>query len=256
MSWFLKLKFAANWYDSGKYDAFFTNLRQDFPNYFAYPSHRAFLWNSLQYWYIFPIALSFLTLLYAYQKKWFRLLWVWFFCLGHIFLLHILSPESLYRFYEEVNYYPLIIYVSVPLLFEWVDGMRSKKFIFYLFLIIVTLRLSTIAFHHRAFKERLHWIETQLDKGPDTTNRFFIPKSEAPMDKLFMEWGVAYESLLLSSLTHPDSAKTLIILPDANQYPELFQSDTTFFSGLKKHSLRELNTRYFRLGKEKYEMLE
>lgn len=252
----LKSQLAANWYDSGKYHTFFTNLAQDFPNYFQYPSHRQFLQNSLSYWYGFPIALFFLTVFYIYRRKWRMLTWVWGFCLGHLMLLHIGSPQSDYRFYVEVNYLPLGIYVVVPLLFEWVKPMRSRRLAFYLFLFIIGSRLIAIGLHHRPFKARWQWIKNQLERGSEQSDRYFIAKDQVPMDTLLMEWGVAYESLLLSAMEHPDSAKTLLILPDPGQYPDLFESDTLFYSGLKKHAWQELNRDYYRLGKNKYQTLE
>lgn len=288
----LKSQLAANWYDSGKYGAFFSNLVQDFPNYFQYPSHRKFLINSLYYWYGFPIALLPLTAFYVAKKRWLPLAWVWAFCLGHLFLLHIGSPESRYRFYAEVNYLPLTIYVVVPLLLEWAfprwdksDNLRDgslaatrrrgvnisgasnhqapvpKRFergpwLFYLFLSIIVLRLLTIALHHRPFTARVNWLATQMESAPSTTNRYVLPLDQAPMDTLLMEWGVAYESLLLSAMEHPDSAKTILILPDTGRYPDLFRSDTAFYSGLKAHDLEELNPAYFRLGKKRYVTLE
>lgn len=252
----LKSQLAANWYDTDKYSTFFTNLTNDFPNYFQYPSHRKFLQNSLYYWYGFPVALLALTIIYISKKKWLLLIWVWAFAFGHLMLIHIGSPNSPYRFYSEVNYLPLTIYVSVPLLMEWAKPRWHKPIIFYIFLAIIGLRVLTIGLHHQPFTERLNWMEEKMKKESDSTNRYFLPRSEASSDILIMDWGVAYESLLLSSMEHPDSAKTMLVLPDVSKYPNLFESDTIFFSGIKKHDSKELNMKYFRLRRDKYEVLE
>ena len=253
---FLKSQLAANWYDTGKYGNFLKNLVEDFPNYFSYPSHRKFLHNAILYWYGLPVALTALTFFYLKNKRWVLLAWVWAFVIGHLMLLHIGSPDAPYRFYSEVNYLPLTLYAIVPLLMEWARPRWTKRWLFYLLLGVVGFRLAVIGLHHRPFTERVTWMEEKLDRGPNTTNRYFIPRSSATDEVLIMDWGVAYESLLLSAMEHPDSAKTLLVLPDAGHYPDLFRSDTTFHSALKRHELQELNPRYFRLGRNKYEVLE
>lgn len=248
----LKSRLAANWYDNQKYGTFFSNLVDDFPDYFSYPSHVHFLENSLYYWYALPIALIAVSIFYVKKGDWVKLVWVWGFSIGHLMLLHIGDPETPYRFYAEVNYMPLILYPLIPLLMEWARPRWQKRSLLYLFLVVVSIRLITIGLHHRPFEARIAWIEGQLEQIPPGSNRLFIPLSEVPMDTLLMEWSVAYESLLLSSMEHPDSAKTLVILPDASRYPNLFESDTTFFSGIKSHDIKELNRDYFRLGQGRY----
>ncbi len=252
----LKAQIAANWYDSNKYGVFFANLVNDFPNYFQYPSHQKFLQHSLYYWYGLPITLLLLTGFYMLKRRWALLAWVWAFCLGHLMLLHIGSPNATYRFYAEVNYLPLVIYTALPLVLEWAKPAWGRPLVFYLFFGIVGLRLVAIGLHHRPYTQRLEWLARQMDRGPAGANRYFLPQHQVPMDTLIIEWGTAYESLLLSAMEHPDSAQTLLVLPDAGQYSELFDAEGTFFSGLKRHDLEELNPRYFRLGRGQYQVLE
>ena len=252
----LKSQIAANWYDSNKYGVFFSNLLQDFPHYFRYPSHQKFLRHSLEYWHALPAALLLLTAYYVAQKRWLLLAWAWTFCLGHLMLLHIGSPNATYRFYAEVNYMPLVLYTALPLVLEWARPRWQQPLVFYLFLGIIAWRLAAIGWHSRPYTARLDWLARQLEQAPAAANRYFLPQQQVPMDTLVIEWGTAYESLLLSAMPHPDSAKTLLVLPDAGQYPTLFEEERVFFSGLRRHDLQELNPRYFRLGEGRYRRLE
>lgn len=248
-----KSKFSGNWYDDNKYRIFFDNLTEHFPNYFAFESHQKFLQDTVEHWYFLPIFLIVVAGFYVRQKEWLKLGWVLSFSFGYLMLLHISSPSATYRFYAEVNYMPLSIVLMVPFVFDVAPKIKKKAFILYLFVGIVTLRLLTIAFHHKPYTERLTWIKTQLDDHASTENNRLLFESNSEMtDTLLMTWGVAYESLLLSALEHPDSARTLVILPKGKRYEEALQSRATFVTELIEYPVEEVDCRYYRLGKSHY----
>jgi hypothetical protein len=84
------------------------------------------------------------------------------------------------------------------------------------------------------------------------TNRLLLKKNDAPMDTIIMEWGVPFTTMLLSSLNDPAQAKTLLILPDFEEYRDDLGKDHLFLTPFKKMEAEELNKHYFDLGKGRY----
>ncbi|MCO6489228.1 MAG: hypothetical protein J5I98_12465 [Phaeodactylibacter sp.] len=244
----LKSRLSANWYDDAKYGAFRENLEAYFPNYFSMPAHGKFLENVLSIWYFFPIFLLVVTAFYAYRRQWLKLGLVLGTCFGYIMLLHIGSPHSTYRFYAEVNYMALSIFVMVPFLFDIAHRIR-QQWLLPLFAAILILRLAAISLHHTPFEARWRWIANTLSEQPAGANRFYLPEAEAPMDTLLMSWGVPYESLLISGSKEP---KTLLVHPDLSAFSEALQLDTVFVTPFKTYSLENLNAAYFPLGRGEY----
>ncbi|MCB0584370.1 MAG: hypothetical protein KDD06_03455 [Phaeodactylibacter sp.] len=248
----LKSRFSGNWYDDGKYDTFFNNLEAYFPNYFSLPAHAKFLDNTLSTWYFFPVFLLIVTLFYFFHRYWLKLALVLAACFGYLMLLHIGSPESTYRFYAEVNYMALTIFVMVPFLFDIAPRLKGQWTVA-LFSVIVAIRLFSIALHHQPYEARWRWIARTLAQQPAGYNRFYLSEQEAPMDTLIMTWGVPYESLVISG---SESPKTLLIHPDLSLFSEALKSDTVFITPFKTYSIDQLNSTFFPLGKGEYRPIQ
>lgn len=246
----------SNWYDNDKYGTFSANLKTYFPNYFDFPAHTKFVENAFSIWYFFPILLLVVSGFYCYRKKWLKLGLVWLSCLGYLMLLHISAPNATHRFYVEVNYMALTIFVTVPFLFDIVPLMREKTLVG-LFAAILLLRLSTIALHHTPFEQRWRWIETTLSKTPADENRFYLDEDLAPMNTLLMSWGTPYESLIISHCrAGQDQVKTLLIYPDTSRFAKDIQLDSVFITPFQTHSAEILNKDYFPLKNDSYHIFE
>jgi hypothetical protein len=245
----IKSKYFSNWYDSGKMSTFWSNLEKYYPNYFDLPSHVKFLKNCLYYWYLFPLFLGIDSVFYLIRRQWLKLLLLLTACLGYVMLLHIGSPQSDHRFYVEVNYMALSIFVMVPFLFDIAPGIRPSR-LWLLFAGLVVLRLSTIALHHRPFTARIEWIRQTMEEGErqhPPSSRFYLSASQAPMDTLLMPWGIPYESLLISTYDGKDPVQSLFIHAEVNKFEEALSQDTTFVTEFKTYSIEELNPHYFPL---------
>jgi hypothetical protein len=245
---------SANWYDNAKYSSFSDNLAAYFPNYFDLPAHGKFLHNALTIWYGFPILLLVVTGFYLYRRHWLKLGLIWLTCFGYLMLLHIGSPESEHRFYVEVNYMALSIFVGVPFLFEIAPRLKGRN-LAYLLGGILVLRLGTIAIHHQPYEARWRWVE-QAVAAPESGNRFFRTEAEVPMDTLLMSWGVPYESLLISNAqTDGQNVRTLLVHPDMKAFEAPLQQDTVFITPFKTYRVQELNRTYFPIGRGPYKSL-
>lgn len=254
-----KSKLAANYYDDGKYDVFIDNLIAHFPNYLAFTSNQKFITNVWKFWYFLPILFAVVIGFYLFRKQWWKALLVFTFCIGTLLLLHIGSPKASYRFYAEVNYMPLVLFLVIPFLFDIVPAIRSPKLLLTLFAAVLFLRLNTIYHNHQPYRERIDWVKTTMTTQSEkyAGSQLWIEKEKIPMDMLKMSWGVAYESLLLSAMDGDEISKTLVILnhPNSKKQQEL-ASDSLFVSEIRVHPKSEFNRDYFIFPKEKYVEIE
>jgi hypothetical protein len=119
---------------------------------------------------------------------------------------------------------------------------------------IVVFRLATIAWNHRTVAGQYAWINKQLDRPGD---RFLLPLDKAPMDTVLLDWGVPFTAMHLTALESPDSAKTLLILPDFQWFQDKMERDNVFFSPFHKTLEKsELNQDYYRMKSGRYLMIE
>lgn len=249
-----KSKWGANWYDAAKMKSFQANFEAYWPHLHTMPSHRKFLLYCVHHWPGIPLALLAVTGVYLWQRQWLRLLLVWGTCAAFLLLSHIGSPDLTYRFYAEVNYMPLAIFLGVPLVFDVLPRLRRRT-LFVLLIAFLCLRLGSIALHHAPYTARLAWLSERLDglsaEHPGA-NRFVATDSPALTDTLLMTWGSPYETLLLSARPHPDSARTLAILPQPARYDTLWAQDQWFIGAFKAQPIHTVDGFYFRLGQGQY----
>ncbi|MFQ5448863.1 MAG: hypothetical protein ACE5FF_18210, partial [Saprospiraceae bacterium] len=250
-----------NWYEAAKQVDFKNYWAQYFPRFDTLPSNAIFLERCLHYYYLLPLMLVIVTVFYLYKKQGLKIFLVWAFSGGYLLLYNISDPHAPYRFYSEVTYLPLSLFVAIPFLFDlvpaWQCSIRWKKLMPAFFAGVMVLRLVTIGWNHRTFDRQFSWIENQLEKGSAIgTDRFLLPSRLAPIDTVIMEWGVPFTAMHLTALEHPDSAKTLLILPNFERYEKEMKGDRYFLSPFKALDLEELNPRYFRLGPGRYVLLK
>jgi hypothetical protein len=254
----IKSQWSSNYYDDAKYSVFLDNLIEFFPNYFAFPSHQKFLSNAIKFWYMLPVLFLVVEGYYLWHKKWWKALLVAGFCMGTILLLHIGSPKASYRFYAEVNYMPLVLFLAVPFLFDIVPSLRSQRLTFVLFLGLMALRLNTIYQNHKPYTQRIDWLEQTIDtySTRQQANRLWLYQTEVPMHTLIMTWSTAYETLLLTAIDGPDAAKTLSIFSEVGaQRQNQLQQDSFFVSEIRVHPIEEFNKAYFNLGQSSYQKI-
>lgn len=256
----IKAAFFTNWYEAAKQAEFAINLQHYFPKLWEIPSNLVFAERCLHYYYMWPLLLGVVTVFYLRQKEWLRLGLVWSFSLGYLLLYNIADPQAQYRFYSEVSYLPLSIFVAMPFFSEVLGESKTPgRFlnlpgVSYLIAAVLLLRLATIAWNHHTVAGQFAWIEQQMDR---LGNRFLLPETQAPLDTVLMTWGVPFTAMHLSALESPDSAKTLLILPDFQWFEDKMGREDVFFSPFHKVLERgELNDSYFRLGVGKYELVE
>lgn len=245
----LKNRYAANWYDTMKFENFHANLTVYGPRFWEMPANRLFLENCLRYWWGFPLLLGIVSWSYLKTRSWLRLAYLWLACLGFIFLVHVGDPQAEHRFYMEVSYMPLTIFVALPFLMDVVPRWPERRLLGFLG-VLIAVRLICIITHHQPYTERLQWLERKIvaaRRAQPAAHLFWMPAAAAPADTLLLSWATPYESLLLTASKHPDSAAVLSILADPGSRSEALRSDSLFITDFKNHPIREVESRYWRL---------
>ncbi len=239
-------------YDSGKYGTvqYFVS---HFPHYLSLPSFVRFWKYLVKDWYLFALIFLSVSAYMVYSKQWLKLLWVGGFSFAYLFLINVTHPDGADKFYIESFYLMLGIFVLFPLVLEMLPRVKPS----YAIVIIVSvfaLRLNTIYHIHKPYSERISWVRAMMKKHD---GKFIVSEYHVPVKKLRLTWGVPYESLLLSSIASPDSARSFIVLEDVYGYYSQFNEAENYlfgaFNGI--HAYDDLNRNYFNPVKGKYRIL-
>ena len=249
-----KSHWAANWYDNAKMATFDKNMHDFFPNYFSFPAYAKFVRSSLFYWWGLPIlGLSVGTYLLS-VRKYFLVLMIVGASFAFIVLNAIGSPEAIYRFYSEVNYYPLVIFVAIPFCYSLLKDWHNKQWILPALVVFIGLRLLLIGFHHQPYTDRIEYLsqltnETHHKFGGQ---RFITSEQNVAMDTLIMTWATPFESMLITASEHPDSVLTFLIHPTPERFTEEQRQDRSVllqdFNDFSMEELERLGYFQFRDG--------
>jgi len=249
-------------YDTGKMKDFQRHLETYRSNLFGIPAHLKFLDKCLKIYYFYPILL--LIVIGRYIVATFRkeaiikfpvlkILGVLFSNFFFIMVLHIGSPNTTYRFYAEVNYLPLMIFVGIPFMFDVAANIKKEQWLLGGLVIVMALRLNTIGANHKKFEGRLDYYRHQMELGrQQSTNRTMRYVYKIPNHTVIQPWATAYETLLLSSLEGPEKAKSFLIYEDLNIYKNKIDSSNVFLTYFHVMTMDELNPIYFQLEDNKY----
>lgn len=245
----IKYVLSANWYDSVKYNNFYSNFQTYQAKLWAIPSHLKFGQWMLEVWYWFPIVLIIVSVFYIWKKQWLKLALIFGFCVGYLLLIHIGDTEAPYRFYAEVNYLALMIFVGVPLVFDVLPAFQRYRVIFVGVALVVASRIVIIGAHHTPYTNRIEWIQAYLAQQPDASSqsKFLLEKSKAPQELLMMNWGLPFESLIISAVNGPEHSQTLYIPDSHSKYQKALDAEGQFFSDFRSWKEEGLNPAYFKL---------
>lgn len=247
-----------NSYDLTAHSAIY-NLIDDFWSFFSFRSNRIFLQNCIREYYFFSILLIWLGIFYYRQKAKLKLALLLVFFLGYVTLINGSFPWGGVSFHIESFYQILTIFVAVPFVFDLLPALKNnKKTAFYLLLFMISIRIIHISFHRKVYKERLEWNLTMLEETKKMEGRkFLINMKDAPMDKIIMEWGTSFETLLLSAAVHPDSTRTFWVFnEDGMPLAEYLQKSNVILTNMGSIPMQELNKSYFNIrDTSRYELL-
>ncbi|MEM1216375.1 MAG: hypothetical protein AAGJ82_11855 [Bacteroidota bacterium] len=253
----VKSQWFGNYYDAAKMAVFQKQLAE-FPRIFHYPAYEKFFWRTLLYWWGFPLLLGVVTVAHVRYRQWWVLGGMWLACAGFLVLNVLGSPQATYRFYSEVNFYPLVLIVAVPLAHYVLPRWQFSRWTFPLLGLFIVLRLAVITQHHEVYTERLDYLEqlVQQAQQEEPGQRYLVSEAQVDMDKLVMTWGTPFETLLLTAAAHQDSVVTLCVTPDLGRYPDALRTQgSELLMEFYPIPFEALPATYLRFGPGSYEML-
>lgn len=259
---FVKSRYFSNYYDDGRLTNFWKNATEQWPNYFQFEAWTDFFQNLVTIWW--GLLLGWILVLGAllWQRRWVAFLFVFGASFAFMLISVINSPNTPHRFYAEVNYYPLAVFVVLPfcidLLPQWHE--RFPRALPVALAIFFVARLAGIALAHQPFTDRLVWLEDRIEEGrrqfPET-NRFYYRNTSELEDTLLMNWGVPFETLLMTATQDGrDSTATLYLLADYEERQrKSLQRQDLFVSPFSDLPIDTLEGNYFHLGEASYRLL-
>lgn len=185
-----------------------------FYKFFSFISTRRFFKYCLTDYYLFPILLTCISWLYYNKRDWSKLSLVWLFVLGYLVLVHSSYPWGPPQFHMESFYQILSIFVLLPFCYDFIPHLARKQNQSFLLLAILLLsfRIVHIGFKHQPYTERVHWMQTLLDRTEQIPGtKFAIAEADVPIELVKNGWASPFETLLLSAIENPDSTRSIFI---------------------------------------------
>lgn len=201
------------------------------------------------------------TTWYIIRKEFLKL--VFYLASVTLFLLIIFTTfnQPFIHFIHEKNIMGVHVFLLIPFLNDL--SFRKEKanewmkvFIFLMFLAGVTQVVMGSAFH----RDRIAYIRKLISVARQfPEKKFILDESLVEPDLLRVNWGLAVESMLLSSLESRDSSVSIYLDDAAGKVSkDLNFSDTTLFictPWYQNLSTTQLNPRYFNLRHSGYRFL-
>lgn len=246
-----------SWYDGSKLEPVkhltLSTALSVFNNGHAHTMYDLFLHK---YWIIFPIFLAGIYALWKKRKFW-HIALVCSFIFLYTFLVLLTFSDAFGRelyFYMESEWMALTIIISLPFVFEVVPKL-SSSIASMVVGIIFLLRFYDLSDSFHYFNKRFHHLEKITNILEEAKFKKTVIKMDEKLRKelFIMDWGLPIESLLLSSMNHPESPlsfkavdESFVISPAQDSIFSCFQ--------LSPQSILDKN--YFKLEKSPYHTIK
>ncbi|MEL7122425.1 MAG: hypothetical protein AAFO07_23470 [Bacteroidota bacterium] len=190
----IKSSFFASWYDKMKSNAFAANLENYWYRFWEAPMLQTLPEELFYKFHFIVLGLLTVSIVMLFRKKWLSLLFILAYCLGFFFILLIGEPDASYSFYNEINYYPFLLFVFYPLLFE--SKHLANQYIRVVIIALLLFSIGRICFTAGKYYNRMEWIYEKI--ATTSCNKTIIKEEQIPQAFRLMNWGLPHESLLIS----------------------------------------------------------
>jgi len=162
---------------------------------------------------------------------------------------------ALNLFYLESEWMCLALIISYPFIQESIGAMKDKRWVFFVFGIIVLSKIVPFRSAITKFQNRLDTLEelTFLAKENKTSKSYLYKNSELT-NALLMTWGVPIESILISVLK--DELAPPVTIKIFDKKIAVLETKDSIYTAFKLSPVEELNAKYFQLDlREPYKPL-
>lgn len=155
---------------------------------------------------------------------------------------------------QESHYQALAVFLIVPLVWDvlpaWAPNLKQKgRFAAFFVAFLLLFRLGGIWDTHGSYTDRLGYIRELLTRATKTDAR----KTVAGYDQLdrktlMMYWGLPYETLQISALHSPDSARVIAVAENPDSLAGRLSPDSMVsFLMIPAKAFKDLPERYYNL---------
>jgi hypothetical protein len=195
-------------------------------------------------------AFLWVNIFYFRNKKFLKLaLFNTFFIAYFLLILQRYLNTLLPWYIAECHYQPLAVFLIIPFVWDILPSIRYEKGVLVGFVAFLSIRLFFIFQTHKPYSERLNYVRTALENAPiNQHKKVLINEHQMDDQKLMMPWAMPFESLQISALKSPDSAKIVVITDDGLEEEKAVinsrDSMVTVFR-LPKTAFKDLPKRYY-----------
>lgn len=233
----------------GSYDAtavgMFAGFEERLPNIFSLPSTVFFFKRLLSTYYLLPIVLAVNLVFLIKQKAWWNITLMLSGVLAWLLLILTTYHYSTDQMYLESYYLPLGIFIGLP----FVDKIfgTGKAWIWITCMIVVScFRIGQIIDIKSIYSDRLAWVKEQLAKAEKIpARRFYLLKSQTLPYQSNLDWGVSYETILISSLKGPSHTHSIYIIPSEDKVDAIINRGGGISGPIGFYPFNSLNSQYF-----------
>jgi hypothetical protein len=211
-------------------------------------------------YYLLPLFFTIISFFYIKNKNWLKALVFVGATLGLFTLIHLSNAKCMFGFYIENFYIVLAFCLALPVVVDWLPSLKIQpQFLLSGIALVVVLRLASITMAHDVFTERLDFLTTLLAKSKAWNGTKFAmdSKDALPQDKMLLDWGAPYETLLLSAMASPKQPATVFINSNPHSNDWAFQSQANSFVGAFEITpYKDFPKQYFQFEDEKYQFID
>lgn len=192
-----------NWYDSMKMGVLTNGLRSD-PFSFIYNDALHQFYSQSSIWIPLLMLAAIITVYLIYNGKWSLILYYLSFLLGSIYLFLMSNPNHISDFYTESNLY-LLSFMSGIILLDYCKNQKHIHLFIWICFIMAIWRVGVLSTN---YKHRLNYIRAITNQLPFEKN--IVEKTTLNQSLMQLDWGLPFETLIISSLNKTSGTKTLI----------------------------------------------
>ena len=224
----------------------------------SFPSTQFFIQFFHKNYYAMGFVFLSLMLLYGLKKRIFSLLFILLSVTGFLILVLITYHKGESPVVQENYLLILGLFLSIPLSHDLIKKL-PRSIAILLLVGLLSTNMYKIWKAHLLYEQRLQYLERITSYGRTFEERkFVINEQNIDWGIILSDWDMAFESLLYSSLLHPDSAVTFYTTLDPKEYEPSF-ADTSLLIGVNFapfwFTSSSLDQNYFRLSNTKYVIL-
>ena len=212
---------------------FVPNVLRYFPHYLSLESFSNFWALCRKDLFPLPVLLVAITAYYLTRRDWLawvRLLLVWGFAAGYVFIVNVSKPGYTEPTYLENLYLPLTFFVAIPLAAELLPALerhwhgQGAKWAAGVLALLLLVRVGLIWYRHVPYTAYQQWLKQVLAYTYQFPERKFVlyPDNVDPhrLRAGWPWWAMASETLVLSARHSPDSVQSIRVGWDVDQLVE------------------------------------